>query len=281
MEFTKMHGSGNDYVYVNGSNLSLNWGEIASSISDRHTGIGSDGLIVALPSTICDIKMRMFNADGSEGEMCGNGIRCLVSFARSEKLVNMEKSKVTVETGAGIITVTPIIEKSEMIGAKVNMGVPILDPLKIPVLLNSNSNHPILDHKLTVKDKILNLSFISMGNPHAISFLEEDVDEFPLNELGPIVETNKIFPHKVNFEIVNIINRKKLKARVWERGSGITMACGTGACAIVVAARYHNIIGDDCDVVLPGGTLHIEWSGSGPVYMTGPVKTVFKGYINQ
>tara|TARA_B100001142_G_scaffold307634_1_gene338439 strand:+ start:1405 stop:2259 length:855 start_codon:yes stop_codon:yes gene_type:complete len=276
MEFTKMHGAGNDYVYVKASNISENWAQIAVKISDRHKGIGSDGLILAMPSEIADIKMRMFNSDGSEGEMCGNGIRCLVGFAIDQNLIATDQKSVLVETGAGILTVTPIRTKNEMTGATVSMGLPILSPSQIPVQIDSDKS-PILDHELKIGSEQMRLSFVSMGNPHAISFIDDDVDLYPLTEIGPLVETNEIFPNKINFEIVNVINRSHLKVRVWERGSGITQACGTGACAVAVAAKLKGLIDDSCTISLPGGDLEISWVDNNEVKMTGPIEKVFSG----
>jgi len=280
MEFTKMHGAGNDYVYMNASNLSEDWSQIAVNVSDRHKGIGSDGLILAMPSEIADIKMRMFNSDGSEGEMCGNGIRCLVGFAIDQNLIPSKQKTVLVETGAGVLSVTPIRTNNVMTGATVSMGLPILEPSQIPVEIDSSS-FPVLDHTLNIGYEQMKLSFISMGNPHAISFIDEDIDKYPLTEIGPLVENHEIFPNKINFEIVNIIDRSHLKVRVWERGSGITLACGTGACAVAVAAKLKGIIDDSCTISLPGGDLEISWVDNNEVLMTGPIEKVFSGNWKQ
>ena len=275
-----MHGAGNDYVYMNASNLSEDWSQIAVNVSDRHKGIGSDGLILAMPSEIADIKMRMFNSDGSEGEMCGNGIRCLVGFAIDQNLIPSKQKTVLVETGAGVLSVTPIRTNNVMTGATVSMGLPILEPSQIPVEIDSSS-FPVLDHTLNIGYEQMKLSFISMGNPHAISFIDEDIDKYPLTEIGPLVENHEIFPNKINFEIVNIIDRSHLKVRVWERGSGITLACGTGACAVAVAAKLKGIIDDSCTISLPGGDLEISWIDNNEVLMTGPIEKVFSGNWKQ
>ena len=273
-----MHGAGNDYVYVNGFEYDLDWKHISQIVSDRHKGIGSDGLIVACPSSNnSDLKMRMFNADGSEGEMCGNGIRCLVGFARDEGLINGDSQVITVETMAGDLDVFPILENSRMIGAKVSMGSPILVPKNVPVQIGSDE--PTLDYSLDVDTHELSLGFVSMGNPHAIAFIEEDVDSFPLELIGPKIENHDIFPNKVNFEIVNVLSPSELKVRVWERGSGITMACGTGACAVAVAARLKGITSDDVNLKLPGGDLKVRWDGVGEVELEGPIETVYKGVL--
>ena len=280
MEFTKMHGAGNDYIYMNASNLYEDWSQIAVNVSDRHKGIGSDGLILAMPSEIADIKMRMFNSDGSEGEMCGNGIRCLVGFAIDQNLIPSQQKIVLVETGAGVLSVTPIRTNNVMTGATVSMGLPILEPTQIPVEIDSSS-FPVLDHTLNIGYEQMKLSFISMGNPHAVSFIDEDIDKYPLTEIGPLVENHEIFPNKINFEIVNIIDRSHLKVRVWERGSGITLACGTGACAVAVAAKLKGIIDDSCTISLPGGDLEISWVDNNEVLMTGPIEKVFSGNWKQ
>jgi len=278
MKFTKMHGAGNDYVYVNGFEYDLDWKHIFQTVSDRHKGIGADGLIVACPSSNnSDLKMRMFNADGSEGEMCVNGIRCLVGFARDESLINGDLQVITVETMAGNLDVFPILEDSRMIGAKVSMGSPILVPKNVPVQIGSDE--PTLDYSLDVDTHELSLGFVSMGNPHAIAFIEEDVDNFPLELIGPKIENHDIFPNKVNFEIVNALSPSELKVRVWERGSGITMACGTGACAVAVAARLKGITLDDVNLKLPGGDLKVRWDGVGEVELEGPIETVYKGVL--
>lgn len=276
MKFTKMHGAGNDYVYVNGYVESLDWPVISEKISNRHKGIGADGLIVAASSKIADLKMRMFNADGSEGEMCGNGIRCLVAFAMSEGLVDSNANVISVETGAGVLDVRPTFGNSGMNGATVDMGEPILRPSVIPVDLTDES-FPVVDYPLEVNGRKFLMTFVSMGNPHAVSFIEEDVSSFPLEDIGPVVENHKMFPNKVNFEVVNVVSETHLKVRVWERGSGITMACGTGACAVVVAAHMKGLVGDQVNIELPGGMLGINWSGKGSILMEGPVEEVYRG----
>ena len=273
-----MHGAGNDYVYVNGFEYDLNWKHISRKVSDRHKGIGSDGLIVACPpSNNSDLKMRMFNADGSEGEMCGNGIRCLVAFARDEGLVESKAQVVKVETMAGDLDVFPIVENNLMVGAKVSMGSPILLPKDIPVRIGDSES--TLNYPLNVDNHQFSFSFVSMGNPHAVAFIDNDVDDFPLELIGPLIENHAIFPNKVNFEIVNVLGPSELKMRVWERGSGITMACGTGACAVAVAAHLKGISTGDVHLRLPGGDLKVRWDGVGEVELEGPIETVYRGLL--
>ena len=277
MRFTKMHGAGNDYVYIDARKQDRDWPALSVAMSDRHLGVGSDGLILALPSEKADLRMRMFNADGSEGEMCGNGIRCLVRFAFDNGIVPAELSPVQVETIAGVLDVTPLGDEGEgMTGARVRMGEPRLVPAEIPVALEGMD--VVIDEPLKVAGHLFRMTCVSMGNPHAVVFMDEPVDEFPLTEIGPQVEHHPLFPARVNFEIVNVLDGGKvLKTRVWERGSGITMACGTGACAVQVAARLNGLAGDRATIALPGGDLTVEWSGEGEVVMEGPVASVFEG----
>ena len=288
MKFTKMEGCGNDYVYVDARERNEDWASLARAISNRHFGVGSDGLILLEVSHNANLKMTMFNSDGSEGRMCGNGIRCLAKFAIDREIVEKELDSITVETLSGIRTVVPIRENGVVIGARVSMGKPILKPAEIPVTVAPNLGRFVgdarVDYPLYVGGKELALSFVSMGNPHAVLFLEQPVEEFPLHEIGPYVEHHPMFPEGVNFEIVNIIGPGKMRARVWERGSGETMACGTGACAIGVAAnlldikQYNDVERiEPLTVTLPGGALDIEWDGFGEVFMTGPAVEVFSG----
>ena len=277
MQFTKMHGAGNDYVYVDARGQDRDWPALSVAVSDRHLGVGSDGLILALPSEKADLRMRMFNADGSEGEMCGNGIRCLVRFAFDNGIVPAEKSPVRVETMAGVLDVTPLRDGGNgMTGARVMMGEPRLNPPDVPVAIEVMD--AVIDRPLQVAGREFRMTCVSMGNPHAVVFMDEPVDDFPLTEIGPQVEHHPLFPARVNFEIVNVLDGgKTLKTRVWERGSGITMACGTGACAVQVAARLNGLAGDKSIIALPGGDLTVEWRGEGEVVMEGPVATVFDG----
>lgn len=279
MKFTKMHGIGNDYIFVDARNQTENWPELSQVISDRHFGIGSDGLILIHDSDKADLRMQMFNADGSEGEMCGNGLRCFVKLVIENGITDTHPESVTVETLAGILKVSPQYKGNEVKSCTVDMGFPLLNPSEIPVDLEpdwQNLEH-ILDYPFKTSGYDLEMSFVSMGNPHAICFIEQPVEEFPLGDIGPEIENHKIFPNRVNFEIVNIMNNGEMKMRVWERGSGLTLACGTGACAVAVAARLKGLIGRDSTIHLPGGPLSISWEPSGHVYMAGPATTAFTG----
>lgn len=281
MKFTKMHGAGNDYVYINGFSYTRdNWSDISKRISDRHTGIGSDGLIIALPSSVADLRMRMFNADGSEGDMCGNGIRCLVGFAMSEGLIAKDNSTKNIETNSGILTVEPIFIEDTMIEAIVDMGDPVFEPSLIPVQIDTSSV-PVLTHKMELDGMSMELGFVSMGNPHAVLFIDDPVDDFPLESIGPIFENLPCFSDRINLEIANIMATDQIKVRVWERGSGLTMACGTGACAVAVIAQLKGLVGNEVKLDMPGGRLNIKWNKNDSVMMRGPIETTFHGEWNE
>jgi diaminopimelate epimerase len=277
MRFVKMHGAGNDYIYVDARNLAddIEWTEVARRISDRHFGVGGDGLILVLPSNRADVRMRMFNADGSEAEMCGNGVRCFAKFVLEEGMAAPRGEELAVETLAGIIRIRPFLREGAVVGARVDMGPPRLKPDEIPVEVNGPG--PVVDHPLTVEGHQLKLTCVSMGNPHAVAFIQQPVAEFPLLAVGPKVEHHPLFPRRVNFEIVNVEGRGRLRARVWERGSGETLACATGACGLVVAAHLKGLVDDQVEVQMPGGILKVEWPGKGDVYLEGPAESVFEG----
>ena len=280
MKFTKMHGAGNDYVYVDARSEDRDWSELSRQMSDRHFGVGGDGLILIKNSDVADLKMSMFNADGSEAEMCGNGIRCFVKYAVDRGIVSDSAASVSVETLAGIRQIATITEDGRVTGARVSMGTPILTPKDVPVKLESAGEYgpgPVLGYPLQMDGYDLPLSFVSMGNPHAVTFIDTPVAEFPLHAVGPKIEHHSIFPNRVNFEIVNVDSPTRLTARVWERGSGETLACGTGACGIAVASILNGHSKDTVDITLPGGTLKVDWDGQGEVYLEGPAEEVFNG----
>jgi len=271
--FTKMHGIGNDYVYVNCMENELeNPGEISIAVSPRHFSIGSDGLIMICHSDVADAKMRMFNADGSEGKMCGNGIRCVGKFLYDKGIVN--KTDITVETLSGIKKLQLNIVDGKVDTVCVDMGKAILEPKEIPV----TAEEIMINKPVTVKDKEYKLTAVSMGNPHAVCFLDE-IDSLDLEKIGPDFEYLRIFPERVNTEFVRVIDDKTLQMRVWERGSGETFACGTGTCATVVAACLNGICKQDTDVTvhLIGGDLIIRYCSDGTVFMTGKATTVYEG----
>lgn len=277
LQFTKMHGLGNDYVYMDAINQKIeNRSELAKFVSDRHFGIGSDGLILICPSEKADFRMQMFNQDGSEAEMCGNGIRCVGKFVYDKALT--KKETITVETLAGIKTLVMTAKNGKIETARVDMGEPILEPEKIPVISNEN---PVKNLKLEVEDKDFTFTCVSMGNPHAVTFIKEDVNKFDICKYGAKLEVNKAFPKKANIEFINVIDDKTLNMRVWERGAGETLACGTGACAVTVSAILNGYTKRAVTVHLLGGDLKIEWNkNDNHVYMTGPATTVFEGKID-
>lgn len=278
MKFTKMQGLGNDYVYVNCFVEKVeNPNELAKKISDRHFGVGSDGLILILPSLVADCKMRMFNWDGSESEMCGNGIRCVAKFVHDKGIV--DKDTITVETLAGIKTIKLTLDqnnKASMI--TVNMGSPIFNPNDIPVI---SDEEIVKNLKIKVIDKEFIFTCVSMGNPHAVTFVD-DLENFDVKKYGKILEKDKHFPKRANIEFVQVLDENNLKMRVWERGSGETFACGTGTCASVVASFLNDKCGrDNIKVELLGGNLYISWNeADNNVYMTGPAEFVFEGEWN-
>lgn len=279
MKFTKMHGIGNDYIYFNCLNEELkNPEKVAPLLSHRHFGVGADGIILILKSNNCDFRMRMFNADGSEGKMCGNAIRCVGKFLYEKGLT--DKTFIKIDTLSGIKSLELHIENNEVINVGVNMGSPILTSNEIPVLHPSNN---IINEKITIDNLDYYITCVSMGNPHCIVFMDE-IDNLDLTVLGPKFENHPMFPDRINTEFVKLIDSKTLKMRVWERGSGETFACGTGACAVVVASVLNNHCkkDDDITVKLLGGDLNIKYQSDNLVYMNGPAKFVFEGtYIDK
>lgn len=277
MKFTKMHGLGNDYVYMDctKSGVPDNVETLAQFVSDRHFGVGSDGLILICVSDICDFKMKMYNMDGSEAQMCGNGIRCVGKFVYDKGLTN--KTEITVETLAGVKVLELNVKNGKVETVKVDMGEPILEAKKIPVI--SDEKEQVKNLVITALDKDFKFTCVSMGNPHAITIVE-DVDTFDVEKYGSVLEIDKHFPEKANIEFIQIINRNTIKMRVWERGSGETMACGTGACATAVACNLNGLVEDEVTVKLLGGDLNIKWNKEdNHIYMTGPATTVFEGKI--
>jgi diaminopimelate epimerase len=275
VNFVKMHGTGNDFVVLQPRDAELDWPSLAVALCDRHFGVGSDGLILALPPSVADLRMRMFNPDGSEAEMCGNGIRCLAKYAVESGLCAPHEGAIDIETQAGTLRCEIDASGDTVRRVRVAMGRPRFRPRDVPV--RASGEGPLRDLALQVADQRLAVTCVSMGNPHAVAFLETAVVEFPLGRVGPQVEHHELFPNRVNFEIVNILERGHVRARVWERGAGETLACGTGACAIGVACVLAGASDGRTVVSLPGGDLEIEWDGSGEVYLTGPATEVFRG----
>jgi len=273
MRFTKMHGAGNDYIYVNCFEEEVEDPAAAAvKLSDRHFGVGGDGLVLIMPSKVADVRMRMFNADGSEGMMCGNAIRCVGKYAYENGLVR--DTTITVETASGIKTLWLNLKGGLVAEVTVNMGEPVLEPEKIPMNAKGES---FINQRVAVGGREYRATAVSMGNPHWVFFVD-DIDSLDLDRIGPLFESHSLFPERVNTEFVKIEDGR-LRMRVWERGSGETLACGTGACASLVAAALNGLSPRSSKVVLKGGELFIDWRGDNCVYMTGPAEIVFTGEV--
>lgn len=273
MQFVKMHGAGNDYVYVDcfAQPVPSHPAELAVAVSDRHTGVGADGLILILPSSAADARMRMFNADGSEAEMCGNGIRCVAKYVHDHGLAR--RNPLRIETRAGVLALDLELKSGRVERVRVDLGRPTFQRSRIPTTLLGT---PPLRVPLRVARRTLEVSCVSMGNPHCVVFVEELSDKWVLG-VGPRLETHAAFPARINVEFVRIVSRSEIEMRVWERGSGETRACGTGACAAVVVGVLTRLMDRTVRCRLPGGDLDVEWSETGPVFLTGPAVEVFRG----
>jgi diaminopimelate epimerase len=283
MKFSKLQATGNDFILVDARTRKGEWSKLARAMCDRHFGIGADGLILVQDSTSADLKMRIFNSDGSEAEVSGNGLRCFAKYAiekgLSDKIpsrAEQDNCSLTIDTLSGVRKVKTYMSGNKVNRVEVNMGLPQFQPEYIPVK-GKVDIIPILDYPLVINRKKLTLVILSMGNPHAVSFLPRPIADFPLAEIGPKVERHPMFPQRTNFELARVLSRGKVEARVWERGVGETLACGSGACAIAVAARLLDYIEPQVDIILKGGTLTISWDRVGEVLLTGPVEEVFTG----
>ena len=279
IKFTKMHGCGNDYIYFNCFEQKIDNPEALSiRLSDRHYGIGGDGIILVCPSNVADAKMRMFNLDGSEGKMCGNGIRCVGKFLYDYNLVDQNKEEIKIETLSGIKTLIPYKQNGEVTKLRVDMGRAELLPKLIPVKVDENLEK-VVNYKVCIDKKDFNITCVSMGNPHCVVFID-DVETMDIESIGPKFENNNMFPERVNTEFVRVLDEKNIIMRVWERGSGETWACGTGACAVAVAAVENGFCkkNEDITVKLKGGDLVINYTDK-TVYMTGDAKKVFEGVV--
>ena len=300
MRFSKMHGAGNDYVFIDGRGIEEpDWPSVAARVSDRHFGVGSDGLIVAVPSAVADIRMRMWNADGSESEMCGNGIRCFAKFVLERGAAPSASGALRVETGAGVLTVEPSWDdRGRVVYAKVDMGEPTLRAADVPAdsarlgpsdytrldrallaALGVDAEETLFDAAVTGAGERFDITAVATGNPHAVAFIDAPVAQVALDRVGPAVEHHPAFPNRVNFHVANLKGRGRIAMRPWERGAGLTLACATGAAATVVAARLHGFVDDRVTVELPGGEVAVTWRGRGPMLMEGPVQEVFTGEL--
>jgi diaminopimelate epimerase len=282
MDFTKVHGAGNDFIIVDARHMQRDWPQLATAVCDRHLGIGADSLIILLPSDRADFGMRIFDADGSEAETCVNGIRCLAEYLLEKGLVPPDIEEMTIETIATINRISPERINGGIVKFQINMGKPHFSADKIPVIFKDRECkgvdiNIILSYKVNIKDIDLTLNLVSMGNPHAVHFCNDPVADFPLSQVGPLVENLPVFPKRVNFEIARVMDQKRVEARVWERGVGETRACGSGAGAIIVVAKLLGYTEPRVDIRLPGGTLNAEWNGNGDVVLGGPAEVIFEG----
>lgn len=278
MKFTKMHGCGNDYVYFDCTKEQIaDESAAAIALSDRHFGIGGDGIIIIKKGTKADFEMVMYNADGSRGAMCGNGIRCVAKYVYDNKLT--DKTNISIESMGAVKYLELTVKDGKMLSARVDMGKPILDAKSIPVICDSDR---AIMQSIVVDGKEYKMTCVSMGNPHAVIFIDGSPKDFPLEKIGPMFENNEVFPDRTNTEFAFVQDRGNIEIRVWERGSGETLACGTGASATAVAAILNGLADNDVTIHLIGGDLDISWSGNeeDSVFMTGPATTVFTGEID-
>lgn len=282
MNFSKLQATGNDFILLDARDMELDWAKLAQDMCHRHFGIGADGLVLVMASSTADLKMQMINPDGSEAEVCGNGLICFAKYVIDRQIAH--GPILTVDTLAGTKTVNGFASHGKVNRAKVNMGRPRFRAEDIPVVTGKQQKGrrevdimPILDYPLSVTGQELALSFVSMGNPHAVHFASRPVGDFALSEIGPQVENHPMFPERANFEVARVQSRGEIEARVWERGAGETLSCGSGACSIAVVARLKGCIGEAADIRLPGGDLTVSWDGVGEVYLTGAVEEVFAG----
>ena len=283
MKFSKLQATGNDFILVDARTMEAEWPKLARAMCDRHFGAGADGLILVQNSTSADLKMRLFNSDGSEAEVSGNGLRCFAKYTIEEGLIGKMPSRVeqsnrslTIETLSGARQVKAHMSRNRVNRAEVNMGLPRFQPEQIPAKVKVDII-PILNYPLVIDGKKLTLALLSIGNPHAVSFLSQPVADFPLSEIGAKVEKHPMFPQRTNFEVARVLSRGRIEARVWERGVGETLACGSGASALAVAARLLDYVDRQVDIILAGGTLTVSWDMVGEVLLSGLVEEVFRG----
>ncbi len=282
MRFTKLHGSGNDFIVIDARDRETDWINIAKSICDRHLGAGADGLLLVYNSDAADLRMGLFNADGSEAEMSGNGMRCFVKYAVERGLITLRDGVASVETLAGVISAEVRQSAGLVESVRVTMGRPRFRPQEIPVALaaqlrlKGEAEPPLQDVEMKIDGQTFAVTCLSMGNPHAVHFIDEPVEHIPLAEIGPKAERHALFPERVNFEVARVLARDRIDVRTWERGVGETLACGTGAAAVMVAARLRGLVDDRAELREPGGVLTLEWTDN-DVYLTGPAVEVYEG----
>jgi diaminopimelate epimerase len=282
MEFTKMHGAANDFVVVDARRLTRDWPKMAITVCDRHRGIGCDSLITILDSDKADFKMRTYDADGSESETCGNGLRCVARYVLEKGLVKPDIDEIKIETLSEVSTVKPERKDGKVVKFWANLGKPRLTAEQMNVNLNTGKGeffnvNSLLDYRGRVDGMELTLNLVSMGNPHAVLFIDKPVSDFPMSHIGPLVENLPIFPNRTNFQVARVLDKDNIEARVWEKGIGETMACGSGTCAIIVAAKLNGYTGAKAGVHLPGGTIDASFNGTGEVVIGGPAVIVYEG----
>jgi len=279
--FSKLQAAGNAYIVIDGRDITRDWSALAIAMGDPHRGIGCDGLAIAESSREADVRMRIINTDGSEAEMSGNGIRLFAKAVLDRGIVRCADDTLRIETGGGVRPLTAIRSAgpgSPIVAARVAMGRPIFEAAQIPVVTDGlDPGSSVVDHPLEIDGAILRVTCLSVGNPHAVVITDEPVEEFPLERIGPFVQHHPAFPNRINFEVVECVDRNTIRARVFERGEGETLASGTGSTASMVATRLHGRVDDRVEVRLPGGVLHVEWDGEGEAWLEGPATHVFDG----
>lgn len=274
MKFTKMHGAGNDFLLVEGHEGG-DWAVLSARMCERHLGAGADGVILALPSAKADVRMRLFNADGSEAEVSGNGVRCLVRYAVERGLVAPRAGVVTIEAIHAVLEAGVVMDGPSVRSVRLSMGPPRFEPKEVPVSVEMGP--PVVDLPIDLDGERIAVTCLSMGNPHAVTFIDVPVAEYPLETVGPKVENHSAFPARVNFGVGRVLGGDRMELRVWERGCGETLACGSGSCAAMVAARLKGLAGNAVDITQPGGDLRVEWDGRGDVFLGGDAQFVFEG----
>jgi diaminopimelate epimerase len=275
MRFTKLHGAGNDFIVIDAREIDGDWARIAEAICARQTGAGADGMLLVKPSSVAALRMVLYNADGSEAEMSGNGMRCFVKYAVDRGLAKLTGGAVQIETLAGVLTAHATLVDGRVESVRVGMGRPRFAAQEIPVAVEADA--PIETLPIEVDGETIAVTCVSMGNPHAVLFIDEPVESYPLSTVGPKVERHVLFPARVNFSVARVLSRSAMESRTWERGVGETLSCGTGASACMVAARLQDQAGDRVSMRQPGGMLEIEWDGEGEVYLSGPAVEVYGG----
>jgi len=277
LPFMKLQGAGNDYIAIDGRGENYDWNKLSIAMSTPAFGIGSDGIVVVFDSNTADIRMRIYNPDGTEAEISGNGIRLFTKFVIDKKIFIPKNNLIKIETGDGIKTVYPSLENGKVVSSKVEMGVPNFIASKIPISVPDINDSDIPKFDMEILGNNLAITCLSIGNPHAVCIMESKVEEFPLVEVGKIVEKHKFFPNRINFEIVNVISRSKIRARIFERGAGETLSSGTGSTASASACRYNGLVDDRVEVILDGGNLNISWDENEMAILEGPSVEVFQG----